>query len=221
MRKVIFSAMVALSSATMASAQLFVGGSVGFDGSGTTTPIGADKDEEYRGSFAWRVSPTVGYSLSDNFLVGLTLGFGTNAANTSSSRTIGGTTTESSTSTFGWSVAPFARYTALTFGNFGFAAEARVGIVGTSAKSKVAGTSTDDPSTLGFGISVVPVLTYNLSDRVQLFTNLNFLNLYFSHTSSGLPNDDRKTSANTYGLGVDANSLFTLGAISVGAVWRF
>jgi hypothetical protein len=222
MKKVILSAILALSAATMANAQLFVGGSVGFDGNGTTTPIGTDKDEAYQGDFAWRLSPVVGYTLSDKFLVGVIFGFGTDAGNTSASQTIGGTTTENSSSNFAWGITPIARYTAFTLGKFGLAAEARIGIGGTSSKSTIAGTSTDGPSEFTFGIGAVPVVTYGLTDNLVLFSYLNFLNVGFAHTSITTPGVDRKASENTYGLGVDANDLAGLiGTISIGAIWQF
>jgi hypothetical protein len=223
MKKVILSAILALSAATMANAQLFVGGSVGFAGDGTTMPMPGtgDKDESYHGNFAWQLSPVVGYTLNDKFLVGVIFGFGTNAGNTSNSTTVGGTTVKSSTSNFAWSILPAARYTAFTLGKFGFAAEARIGISGTSSKREAAGVSIDDPSTFTFGIGAVPVVTYGLTDHLVLFTYLNFLDAHFSRTSSGLPDADRKTSINAYGLGVDANALTTVGTISIGAIWQF
>jgi hypothetical protein len=113
------------------------------------------------------------------------------------------------------------RYTAFSLGKLGIAAEARVGVMGTSSKSEAMGTSTDGLATFSLGLNVLPVVTYDLSDRLQLFTNLSFLNLYVTHATSGLPDAKRKTSVTTYGLGADANSLFTTGNISVGAVWRF
>jgi hypothetical protein len=76
-------------------------------------------------------------------------------------------------------------------------------------------------STFSFGIGAVPVVTYGLTDHLVLFTYLNFLDVHFTHTSSGLPDADRKTSINNYGLGADANALVTLGAISIGAIWQF
>jgi hypothetical protein len=221
MKKVILSAMVALSAATMANAQLFVGGSVGFDGIGTTTPTGSGDDNSYVGSFEWRFSPVVGYTFNEKFLAAVVLGFGTAVPNTSNSTTTSGATVENSTSNFLWTIMPVARYTAFTVGKFGFAAEAQVAIGGASSKRVTPGVTFDGESTFAIGIGVVPVLSYVLTDHIVLFSYLDFLDIHFAHAWVTTPGVDRKGSINTYGIGADGNTLFTLGTISVGAIWQF
>jgi hypothetical protein len=193
MKKTILIVLISVLGAGFVNAQVYVGGAVGF-GTETTKPDGGgDKTTTTSFSFA----PEVGYALSSNFDLGIAL-------NIANSKTKMGSAEAKSNS---WGIAPYARLSVVEFGNFSVWGQAGVFLDG----GKVNG-----QKTTRFGLGILPVLKYNLSDHFSLLANLNFLNLGFSHTTR---KDVDKTT--NFGLGVDAGDVATLGDIAVGFIYKF
>jgi hypothetical protein len=103
MKKILLLAVVMFASLN-ASAQFYVGGSVGF---GSVKPIGGSDSE-----FIFKILPEIGYNLNDQWAVGATLGYqkgvlalGSGAENIDAQYTL------SKTELF--TIAPYARYTAI------------------------------------------------------------------------------------------------------------
>ncbi|MDR2085631.1 MAG: porin family protein [Dysgonamonadaceae bacterium] len=157
MKKVILTMFLAVSGLCLVSAQVYLGGSVGFSTSNSKPEKGTKTDQS---SFSF--IPEVGYSLNQDLDLGLKVGFGNNeyADNTESSN---------------WIVAPYVKYSFAEFGRFSVWGQGEL-FVGGAENNKVKSSS--------FGLNIKPVLKYNLSDNFVLVTNLNFLNIGFAQTKT-------------------------------------
>ena len=153
MKKIILTALVAASS-LCASAQVWIGGGLGF---GVTSP----KEGDSNTTFA--ISPTIGYSLDENWDIALEVGY----AN------MGDVAVGDTKDAF--RIAPFARYSfakcgIATFfidGGFGFG---KVNYEGTNEFGK------EDAQT--FNIGVRPGVKVELSPKVELDAKLGYLGYY-------------------------------------------
>jgi hypothetical protein len=192
MKKTILIMLVSVLCTGFVNAQVYLGGSLGFN-TNTAKPEVGDKTTTTSFSFA----PEVGYSLSPKFDLGIAL----NIANL---KTKVGTAENKSNL---WGIAPYARYSVVEFGNFSVWGQAGL-FVGGGEQNGLKATS--------FGLDIQPVLKYNLSDHFSLLANLDFFSLGFSQTKV----KDVSTTTN-FGLGVNSEDVATLGAISVGFIYKF
>ena len=204
-----------LALATMVgNAQLFVGGSFdlefGTDLSKNNSTVTSDVSD-----YLFGFNPRVGVFLSDKFSVGTTLNLRTSGSidNTNSN-------SETRTTSFTWGLTPFARLYFVEFGKFSVIAEGRVGIGGTSGKSKTGATSVDSPSTFNYGVNISPILSYSLSNRINLEAALNFLNMGINGTIQNNKAIDRKTTSADFDLGVNTRNAFNVGAMTVGFIFK-
>jgi len=184
---------------------------------------GAEKDKDGKkngwGESAFGILPEIGYSLSDKFDVGVTLGFGMENSNFWADDEKQGALR---TTRFG--IEPYVRYTFCEFGKFSLLGRAGFGFGLESDKmfddeGKEIDGSKSSATTLGF--TITPMVLYSLSDKVCLYTTLNFAGLGFESTTNK-DNDGNKTnSQSNFGVGINTNNAFTTGAIQVGFVYVF
>ena len=152
MKKIILTALVAASS-LCASAQVWLGGSVGFS---SHKVDGADKS-----TTTFTIAPTIGYTLDENWDIALEVGY--------SDKSYDGL----GTSTF--AIAPFARY------NFAKCGIATFFIDGGFGFSKVSNTTMDDFGNKEttdknlFNIGIRPGVKVELSPKVELDAKLGYL----------------------------------------------
>ncbi|MBP5137136.1 MAG: hypothetical protein ILP23_07465, partial [Paludibacteraceae bacterium] len=93
----------------------------------------------------------------------------------------------------------------VTFGRFGLDLEATAGVGGV------------EDTQLSVGVNVAPNLTFELNEHWSLETVLNFLSLGYNLTKDF----DLDKTTNKFGLGVDLDNVATLGAITIGATYKF
>jgi hypothetical protein len=193
-----------LCAAMIGNAQVFIGGGIGF---GTSSQKNGDGDK-ISTETQFGFSPEIGFSLTEKFDIGISGVIGTGKEKV---WPVPGGNIVNETEETAWGVAPFVRYSFAEFGNFEILGRADIGF---------AGTKEGDYTTFGFGINVVPVLAYNVSDNVQLLTQLNFLGLGFNNVTQKY--DGEKTgSSMDFGLNIDSKNVFTLGNIQVGFIYKF
>ena len=126
--------------AMVASAQLYVGGGLGY----AKTEVGdADATE-------WSIRPEVGYTLNDNWALGVALGY---------------TDVEDKGNTF--TVSPYARYTFLKTGAFSVFAD---GTVEVARYKPDAG-----DSTTGWGIAIKPGVAYAINENFSVVAHVGAL----------------------------------------------
>ncbi|MDR1195244.1 MAG: porin family protein [Endomicrobium sp.] len=124
------------------------------------------------------IAPEVGYIFSDKIDAGL--GFGYESLDDGDDKTDT------------WSIIPFVRYKVLASGNFAFYGRLQFSY----GSSKV---DSEEDSTDIFGIAVLPVVEYALSDRFTLWTS--FGALAYTNSSNG------DSSVNEFGFDLDMNAL--------------
>jgi len=150
MKKVLF-AIAAMAACVSASAQLWLGGVVGFGNTSYYT-------EGAKSSTQWRFAPTVGYALDDKLDVGLKLD-------------LQGTSGDTKYTSIG--IKPFVRYTFFSAGDFSFFADGQVGY----NYNKYG----DGDGTWNFVVSVNPGIKYQLSEHFTVAGMLYGEGLFFRH----------------------------------------
>ncbi len=163
MKKIILSAVVAFASLT-ANAQLWVGGSLGFNYQNLDTPVGDLKTTSFS------IAPELGYTLNDNWDIAIALeeSFISNKDGESANKFV---------------VNPYARYTFAKTGKVGFFVDlgASIGVQSNDieysgdADHVIAGVEKSDDNTTEWGIGIRPGIKYAASDRVTLVASLGGL----------------------------------------------
>jgi outer membrane protein assembly factor BamA len=216
MKKLVLIAAIAFSVAS-ASAQIFIGGNIGVNSNSDDFGTAAGIYGKDYSSLELGISPKVGYIINDKLSAGLQIGFTSGSTKVTE---IAGNNEKAESSSSAFEVAPFVRYDALTFGKINLGLEAKLRFSSSSDKSKFAGVETKGPTITTFGLGVVPVLSYSLTEKFSLEAYLNFANLGFTSQTSK-PDVGNKTTSTSFGLGVDATSAFTTGNLNIGFVYKF
>lgn len=164
--------------ATMsASAQVYVGGGVGFQttsqGDVTNTTI--------------KLMPEIGYNLDENWAVGVALGYG------HSKNSVETNGVEVSVKTNVFSINPYARYTFAKFDKVNLFVDGGVEYVHTK--------SGDDKNNQ-FAIGLKPGVAVNLNDKLSFVTHVGFLGYKYDKDDY-----EGAKAANTFGLDIDGSSL--------------
>jgi len=178
MKKFLF-AVAAMAACVTASAQLWVGGSLSFDNS--------KRWANDNSSIEWRISPKIGYALDDALEVGL--GF-----------SIGGYSWESNLETkdtdLGFSIAPFARYTFFSEGDFSMFIEGNVEYSYYKEKSEPKVGDSSEAKSWSFGVNILPGIKYALTDNFALVAQFGALS--FTHAQPDKDNKPWTGSQNSF-----------------------
>jgi len=214
MKKVIAGIFASLLIAGNSHAQLFVGGDLGVSTSGGK--IEATTTTDKPSSFSLSLNPMVGYFLSDNMAAGVELTIGTQSTKITSPVTI-----TSNTTTLG--IAPFVRYYFVQLDKVGLFAHASVGFQNKHDVGKNAGTVTAEKKTGTIYAAVLPAVSYKLSDKIELEAFFNLFSLSISREAEKTiqPTPEVTDITSSFNMGFGTSSLFTTGAITVGAIYRF
>jgi outer membrane protein len=203
--KKIFVAIALVLAASASNAQFFVGGSLNLN-SGSEKE-NDDKTESYS---YFSITPKLGYYLTDEFAVGLRVGY--------FSDTDKEFDPDFEDKLTGWEFAPFARYTVFSSGKFSIFGEGVLSFAGSS-------TDDDDYKVSNVGFYVAPVLSYKLSDNFSLESSLNFLGLGYNRTKTTVDNplssDDDVSVSSGFGLNADSDNLIDVSNFTIGFVYEF
>ncbi len=215
--------------AMTASAQVYVGGQIGF----TSSSVNLDMDGTNSVSgTSFKILPEVGYKINDKWAVGIQVGyskgisaFGTFDVNdfNSLAKNVGSAALDiaSSSDQFidevdrskapniklnAFRVAPYVRYTFLKAGNFDFFLEGGIAYTNIKAKnaSKLANILPDDPTINAFEIAVRPGITFNINQHAQVVAKIGALGYQNAKLDMGM---GFKPSLNRFGLEVDGDDL--------------
>jgi hypothetical protein len=200
----------------IAHAQWYVSGSLSYE---TRT------EEEDKYSYtAFGISPQIGYSINKKTDVGLSLGFSSSLDTQQPTLMSYGGTIEEITiegKSAIWTIAPYLRYSVLQLGDFEILGNASFYFNFEATNLSRSGYMNTDSSSDGFGVglNIGPTIQYNLSDRISLFSSLNFFNLRLGFTSMDGESDilDKEMYTN-FGLKLD---LLNMGNLGIGVLYRF
>lgn len=225
MKKLFFTIALAVAAIAM-HAQMYVAGSIGFDVSGgktTTKDQTTSTESKSPRTTSFLIAPSIGYYITDKFLIGGKLGIGTESETMFNNE--GGTATK--TSSLDWAISPYARYKCVELQKFGVWIEGAIELGGSTGKETTGNTSEKLPYTTIYGINFYPVLTYDLTDRLTLETGLNILGLGFNgsaSTTKSIINEQTittTTTQNSFGFAATTDNVIgTLGSISIGISFK-
>ncbi len=218
--------------AGISHAQIFVGAQLGFNNTKATYEPNAGSKQELK-TVSYTIAPMVGYRFNDKFAVGLRPAYASQKE--IYPKYLGGNDDrEEKTTLFGFDA--LAQYTFIQLNKFSVYAEAEVGF-GKGKETYSLGSTTEDLNELTlWGINVKPVLAYDLTKKIRLIANLNFLSLGFASTTvKDLQRKDKETvkefnfsfssaDITTVGLEVLNNGtggIGTAGFIRIGFLYTF
>ncbi len=193
------------------NAQVFLGGNFGLNMSGGNIDNGTITTDKPT-TVSFNISPMVGKFLSENVAVGALINFSFSQNNNNGTPEV-----INSSSTIG--ITPFLRYYAIKMDKFSIFGQGNIGFSYSGSMSKVNGTSTNGPKTTTLSLNVMPGLAYDVSSKLSLETNINFLNFGFSYSVSKSGPDKNRTT--NFGVGAGLDNLVTVGTISIGAIYKF
>lgn len=214
MKKIALIAIAMMAFATMANAQLYVGGSLGINNN-NSKEIDNGKTELNPSSTSIGISPEVGFFLSDNFAVGAYINTNFTFNNNRDTATVVKTNTTS------WGITPYARWYAIQSDKFGVFLEGQLFFMHQGGKTKAGGVTADAPKTNSFGLQIVPGLSYNLTDNLQLQMRLDVLGANFTHTTITSADGKNKEISNNCGLNFNSRNALRLANVQVGFIYKF
>lgn len=217
MKKLLLSLVLAVG-AIAANAQVWVGGSVGYD---------FQKDDAIK-SHQFDFSPTVGYSLSDKWEIGLQLSFGrTSRHNAEESFLTNPNINEVRTATTGnssnnYSVQPFVRYNFFKTGSVTFFLDGSIGYEYSKQNTELEQTIVmnnniehttynQETSTNYVNVGIRPGVKFDVTKHFKLETHLGFIG--YSHAMQKTPLRETKTDH----IGINASST----TLNVGMIYEF
>ncbi len=192
-------------------AQLFVGGNIGLNASGSKHVDGTVTTDGPK-DFGFNVTPRAGKFLSENVALGLDLNFAYDR-----SESFGNVETVSKNTTFGFS--PFVRYYAIRVDKFSIFGQANIGVSFSGSSNTINGVTTNGPKTTHFNVTVGPDLAYDISEKISLETSLNFLNISYINNNTKSGTSTSKSSSFNFGAGTGI--LSSLGQVTIGAIFKF
>lgn len=220
MKKIFITIALALVTATVCNAQFFVGANLGVSSHSAKNEIDGGETVKSPSSFGLNIAPKFGYYFNPKFAVGLSGSFGMIDS------TIYTSPTKTTDKYYTWSVSPFVRYAFLQFGKFSLLAETNVYVAGSSSKYK-AELSVDGPSSIGYGVNVAPILSFDISKKFSLETKLNFLKLSYSYSKTKTPAEISSTGTEQnykqsgFDFGANTNDILNVGDVTIGAIYKF
>lgn len=187
MKKILLTAVLAVS-ALAASAQVWVGGSLGYLNesvkNGYTNPVTGVTSDLKTNTF--EIAPEVGYVLNDKVDLAIALGFSTSKADYDGAK-----------ADTHFSVNPYVRYTFFQTGAVGFFLDGGFKIRTSNGKYMDGTTEKNDPAE--FKIGIRPGVKFAASDKVTFVAKLGWI----GYTA----NNANIKSNNDFGIGVDGRDL--------------
>ncbi|MCL2290386.1 MAG: hypothetical protein FWC34_06745 [Bacteroidetes bacterium] len=211
------------------NAQWFLGGNVGInatigEAAGAPAIPNTKKDRDYLVGLA--IAPKFGYYFNEKVAAGVELSFGLTIASTTKivyDPFYGSYyPTKYEGMLFNWRFAPFFRYAVFTHKKFSLMLEGTIGIGG--EHSNLSSNNLQDYSMIGIGVlNIVPVLSYKLTDRLQLEAVLNFLNLGYNIDIDLVPDGSWKAKhlQHDLNIGFNAKSIFVMSQLTIGVIYKF
>ena len=191
------------------NAQVFVGGSVRFntsniDNSAATT----NKSSNY----SFNLNPSVGKFLSEKTAVGLALDISLTGDKMDFI-----TVSSSKSSSFG--ISPFLRYYALRWNKVSIFGQGNIGLALLNSSTKTSDVTIDGPKGTKIYLTFYPGLSYDISENISLETSLNILSLGYNYTTT--KTGSTKSKSSNFSLGGGPGNIISVGAITIGAIYKF
>ena len=210
MKRVIIVFIMLLVTTVVSNAQFFVDGDLdvtfekySFECENVKTPLS---------HFTIIVSPQVGYWMNDKVAVGARVSFITRhqkamTTNTEEQRI------EIKTWTPGCGFSVFGRYKLWSTEKLSILAESSIGIGGNLTKEKIGSTTEKLNSTSSIAIHLVPMITYDLSEKFSVKAICDFLDLGYDFIRTKYESNNRKSTFSRLGFGLQSSTYVRIGFI--------
>lgn len=192
------------------NAQVFVGGSVRFNTSnnehnGTTTTFKTS-------NYSLDLGPSMGKFLSEKLAIGLALDISLSGNKTD-------VNTETISKSSGIGISPFLRYYALKWNKFSVYGQGNIGLDFSNSSVKTGGTTTDGPKNTVAYLSIYPGLSYDITDKLSLQTSLNILSFGYNYVIT--KDGSSKDKGSSFNIGAGLGNIISVGAITIGGIYKF
>jgi len=192
MKKILLTSLLAVFAVSGAqAANYFVGGSASLS-----------LDDTHKNTI--EVSPEIGWYYNENWDFGLNVD-------------LGYARSDADNGLWGYGIGGFARYKVAQFGDFKLLLKGSVGAAFATVTSNV--DAIDGETTAALAASIAPMVTYDVSESLTLYANLNFLGVsasyMFENDTLGIGNDW------AFNAGVDSSNVFNTGDFKVGFLYNF
>jgi hypothetical protein len=199
-----------LSLGLWSNAQTFIEGSIGFSSSRSEEERTAGTQKTAQQSFNFM--PSFGKFISENFSVGVGL-------NISSLKNKTDYTTESVSKSTTLGIRPFLRYYVLRWNSFSVYGQGTLGLDLSKMIQESDGVTDQESDLTNFNIRITPGLSYDINDNLSLITSINMLNLSYNYSIQ--KGDDEKRIGSSFNFGAGLGNILTVGAIHLGAIYKF
>lgn len=204
--------------ATAGYSQMYMGGTFGINTNGSKDVQG-NVSVKGPSEFTFDLSPELGFILSDKLAIGGIVGLTIFTENDNAIPD----NYKATTTLF--QLRPYADFTFMKAGKFGVFARGSLTFVFGKVTETLGGLSVASDPVVGMAVGLAPGLKYDVNNHIQLRTNLNFLgfNAGFVRTADNPPAPQQKTvsTASFFGMNFDLTNVANLGAITVGAIYKF
>ena len=204
------------------NAQWFLGGEIGLSVSNeneNTVMVGMDRII-HKTEVGFVIAPKGGYYFNEKLALGLSFHVGPSFVIDESDKD-----TKYREYSVNWSVYPFVRYSVFTYKRFSLILEGYTGIGGAHFFWKLGDDKTEKGlRTLAIGVvNVTPILSFNLTERLQFEAGLHFLNIGYNIDIAkgevGIYNTDYiKHDLN---IGFNSSSILVMTQLRVGVIYKF
>jgi hypothetical protein len=183
-----------------ATSQIFIGGSIGLSTSKSTS---TDNYTQHN----IRISPDIGKYVTEKFAFGVSLN-----ANSTVYKSSGETDMVNSSA----GISPFLRYHFYKSNKFSLFGQGNIGLDFIKDKPYQ---DADERKKIRTYISFNPGLAYDLTDRIQLQTWLNFLSFRYDYITT--IDDSPKQKTSSFNFYSSLNHLLSLEYLRIGAIYKF
>jgi len=220
---------------TNANAQWFLGGSLGFNLTKSETEININDvitDHNAKTTnIGFAIASKFGYYFNEKFALGLSFSTGINLTSINPLNILidpfGNTAYEYQSFSILWRINPLVRYSVFTHKRFSLILEGSIG----AGKEELKQTYTCGDhknvrrnSVIGIGVlNVTPILSFKLTDCLQLEAELNFLNLGYNIDITTVKEGayKTKTTIHDFNIGFNSSSILVMSQFTIGAVYKF
>jgi len=197
------------------NAQYFVEGSLKVEYNDATPTFPGFKPEKQFADSYLSVSPLIGYQLNDDFAVGAKATFSRRIRTQWFPYSDNPTFEEMSSR---WSLALFCRYKIWGTEKLSFLVESSVYADGGGEEEKKGSMTRKIESRSSFGVDVVPLVTYDISEKWSIVTRSHFFYLGFDHSTVKNEETGHKTKSPAFGF--NARSSLSI-PFTIGFIYHF
>ena len=214
---------------TNVNAQWFLGGEIGISAYNINeTVVFVDRNEPNTISkthVGFMLAPKGGYYFNEKFALGLSFYIGSTFAIDALYKD-----QKYREYSINWGVYPFVRFSVFTYKKVSLVLEVSTGVGSTQTFWKLGDSKTEKGSTtIAIGVfNMTPILSFNLTDHLQMEAGLNFLNIGYnidiiSREKGPPPYVYYKTSTtkHDFNIGFNSSSIFVLTQLRFGIVYKF